>query len=45
MQMQQYVRDTMELQDFIFSVEQKAKTNNYDGVDIDSLASLWKSYC
>lgn len=43
--MQQYVRDTMELQDFIFSVEQKAKTNNYDDVDIDSLASQWKSYC
>jgi hypothetical protein len=43
--LQQYVRDTMELQDFIFSVEQSAKTNNYDDVDIDSLASQWKSYC
>lgn len=42
--MQQYVRDTMELQDFIFSVEQSAKTTNYD-IDIDSLASQWKNHC
>lgn len=41
---QQYARDTMELQDFIFSVEQSSKTTNYD-IDIDSLASYYKTRC
>lgn len=42
--MQQYVSDTMELRDFILSVEQLSKTTNYE-IDIDSLASQWKSHC
>lgn len=41
---QQYARDTMELQDFIFSIEQSSKTTNYD-IDIDSLASYYKTRC
>lgn len=35
---QQYVKDKLDLRDFIFSVEQSSKTTNYD-IDIDSLAS------
>lgn len=38
---QQYARDTMELQDFIFSIEQTSKSTSYD-IDIDSLASHFK---
>lgn len=41
---QQYARDTMELQDFIFSVEQSSKTTSYD-IDIDSIASQYKNHC
>ena len=40
----QYVGDTMELQDFIFSIKQSSKTTNYD-IDIDSLASYYKTRC
>lgn len=41
---QQYVKDTMELQDFIFIVEQSSKAINYD-IDFDSLASYYKTRC
>ena len=41
---QQYVKDILDLRDFIFSVEQSSKTTNYD-IDFDSLASQYKTHC
>lgn len=41
---QQYVKDILDLRDFIFSVEQSSKTTNYD-IDIDSIASYYKTRC
>lgn len=39
---QQYVKDMLDLRDFIFSVEQSSKTTSYD-IDIDSLASQYRT--
>ena len=41
---QQYVRDILDLRDFIFSIEQSSKTTNYD-IDFDSIASKCKTHC
>lgn len=41
---QQYVKDTMELQDFIFSVKQSSKATSYD-IDFNSLTSYYKTHC
>jgi hypothetical protein len=41
---QQYVKDKLDLRDFIFSVKLSSKTTSYD-IDFDSLASQYKTHC